>query len=129
MLKRSGAWLLLVMYLITGIGFAINLHYCGKLVTSVSIETSLKSCKEPGMMAGMKCCKNKRIDIKIKDAHQNETQSFLSKVFSFKLTAVHYVPVFLLPKALWLDRSYYRGPPDKPVSVTAVFLKNRNFRI
>lgn len=81
------------------------------------------------MMPGMKCCKNKRIDIKIKDAHQGETHSFLSKIFSFKLAAVNYIPVYLLPPSLWFQRSYYRGPPDKRISATPVFLKNCNFRI
>lgn len=81
------------------------------------------------MMPGMKCCKNKRIDIKIKDAHQGQVQSFLSKVFSLKLTAVNYVPAFLLPQPLWLDRFYDRGPPDKLAAVTPVFIKHCNFRI
>ena len=117
------------MYLITGIGFAINLHYCGKLITSVKIDASFKSCKETGMMPGMKCCKNKRIDIKIKDAHQGQSQSFLSKIFSFKLTAVHYIETNLLPQSLWFECASYRGPPDKLASVTPVFLKNCNFRI
>src|ERR1700744_3247826 len=117
MLKRSGALLLLVLYLVTGIGFAINLHYCGKLVTSVNIDASFTSCKKPGMMQGMKCCRNKRIDIKIKDSHQGESHSFLSKIFSFKLTAINYIPSFLLPQPLWMERSFYRGPPDKLVFV------------
>jgi len=121
--------LLLLLYLVTGIGFAINLHYCGKLVTSVRIDTSLKSCREPGMMPGMKCCKNKRIDIKLKDAHQGQSHSFLSKIFSFKLTAINYVPVFLLPQSLLPEQTFYRGPPDKLVSVTPAYLKNCNFRI
>jgi hypothetical protein len=129
MLKRSGALLLLVLYLITGIGFAITLHYCGNLVTSVKIGASFSSCKKQGMMPGMKCCKNKRIDIKIKDSHQGESQSFLSKLFGFRLSAVNYIPTFLLPQSIWTGRSYYRGPPDRLAFVTPVFIKNRNFRI
>ncbi len=129
MLKRSGALLLLMLYLVTGIGFAINLHYCGKLVTSVNIGASFTGCKKTGMMPGMKCCRNKRIDIKLKDSHQGESHSFLSKIFGFKLTAINYIPSFLLPQPLWMERRSYRGPPDKLASVKPVFLKNRNFRI
>lgn len=129
MLKRSGALLLLVLYLVTGIGFAINLHYCGKLVTSVKLGEALSSCKKSGMMPGMKCCRNKRIDIKIKDSHQSESHSFLSQLFGFKLSAINHVPVPLLPRLFWIERFDYRGPPDKVAAVTPVFLKNRNLRI
>jgi hypothetical protein len=129
MLKKSGALLLLMLYLVTGIGFAINLHYCGKLVTGIKIDASFSSCNKHGMLPGMKCCKNKRIDIKIKDAHQSQAPTFLGKIFTLKLAAVNYIPVYLLPQSLWIERSYYRGPPDKLISVTPVFLKNCNFRI
>jgi hypothetical protein len=129
MLKRSGILLLLLLYLITGIGFAVNLHYCGKLITSVEIGASLKSCNETGMMRGMKCCKNKRIDIKLKDAHQGQSQSFLGKLFSFKLVAVNHLPVQLLPQTFLYSHSCYLGPPGKLICATPVFIKNCTFRI
>jgi hypothetical protein len=129
MLKRSGALLLLLLYLVTGIGFVINLHYCGKLITSVKIDTTLKSCKESGMMTGMKCCKNKRIDIKIKDAHKSQAPTLLSRIFSFRLTAINlrYMPI--IPVAVVCDKVNYRGPPERLCSGAPIFLKNQNFRI
>ena len=129
MLKRSGTLLLLMIYLVTGIGFAVNLHYCGKLVTSVKIDASLKNCNETGMMPGMKCCKNKRIDIKLKDAHQGLSHSFLTKLFSFKLAAASLIPERFLPLAFLYKASAYRGPPDRLVTATPVFIKNCTFRI
>lgn len=129
MLKRSGTLLLLALYLITGIGFAINLHYCGKLVTDVKIDAAFTSCKKAGMMPGMKCCRNRRIDIKIKDAHQGQAPSFLSKIFSFKLTAANYIPAFRLPQPWAFEPTYYHSPPGKLACVRPAFLKNRSFRI
>ena len=129
MLKRSDTFLLLLLYLITGIGFAVNLHYCGKLITTVKIDASLKSCEKTGMMPGMKCCKNKRIDIKLKDVHQGQAHSFLSKLFSFKVIAASFVPEHFLPQAFLYSPSSYRGPPDRLVTITPVFIKNCTFRI
>jgi len=129
MLKRSGTLLLLLLYLVTGIGFAVNLHYCGKLITSVKIDASLKSCQETGMMPGMKCCKNKRINIKLKDFHQGQSHSFLSKLFSFRLIAANFASVQFLPQAFLYSPSSYRGPPGRLVTATSVFIKNCTFRI
>lgn len=81
------------------------------------------------MMPGMKCCKNKRIDIRIKDAHEGQAPTFLGKIITLKLTALNYMPLYLLPQPVCVKRSSYRGPPDRLISLTPVFLKNCNFRI
>src|SRR6201991_94323 len=85
MFKRSGAIILTILYVITAMGFALNLHYCGKTITAVKIDAPAKGCNANMMSGKMKCCSEKHIDIKIKDSHVGEFPSFLGKLFSFHI--------------------------------------------
>jgi hypothetical protein len=85
MLKRSGAMLLAVLYTVTVLGFALNLHFCGNKVSSIKVNAQAKGCRQVVKACNMKCCKDKHVDVKVKDAHQAESTSFLSKVFAFEL--------------------------------------------
>jgi hypothetical protein len=126
MLKRSGAILLILLYAITVSGFAINLHYCGKLLASVKISAPVESCSKS--MKKMKCCNDKQIQVKVKDAHQNASFNFIAKTFAFDIPKTlfsDFLPVANVPAKKLLYAASPHAPPDQ----VAVFIKNCTFRI
>jgi hypothetical protein len=127
MLKRSGAFVLTLLYLVTVMGFALNLHFCGNYLAAVKIDAPVKSCN---MLSGkMKCCTNKHFVVKVKDAHQGEVHSFLSKTFVFELAKLPFNDSFLSVSQGSLVKFFDRGPPDISMGNTSIFLKNCIFRI
>jgi hypothetical protein len=129
MIKRSGAILLTLLYVVTVLGFALNLHYCGKIITSVQINAPSQSCIKDMMAGKMKCCKNKRIDIKIKDAHQSGSTTFLSKVFSFELAKLPFTDFFYHGQHTLAENYFDKAPPQPPPGSISVIVKNCTFRI
>ncbi|GAA4923387.1 HYC_CC_PP family protein [Mucilaginibacter defluvii] len=131
MLKKTGVITLLLLYFATVSGFALNFHYCGKTVASVKIEQPAKKCHTETAASKMKCCKDKKIDVKVKDAHQAEKpQSLLSKVFSFDIAALPFEEFFLSAQRALFEKLFDRGPPqDEPKSKNSIFLINCNLRI
>jgi len=132
MFKRTGALSLALLYTITVLGFALNLHYCGTKIASVKISAPAVD-KKADVTCGMKmnCCKNHKVEVKVKDDHQAEQQtSFLAKVFAFEIPKLPFEDfIFSAQKAL-LEKILDRGPPaEKSGSKVATFLKNCNFRI
>ena len=125
MIKRSGAILLIILYAVTVSGFALNLHYCGKLLASVKISAPAKSCSGERKM---KCCNDKQIVVKVKDAHQNASFNFLSKVFVFDLPKV-ILGDFLPTQQTTAKKLLYTAAPHAPPDRVAVFIKNCTFRI
>ena len=128
MFKRSGAIVLTLLYLVTVSGFALNLHYCGKLLTAVKIDAPAKACNN-GMPGQMKCCKNKQIIIKIKDAHQSEAGSFLNKIFGFEVAKFPLASISLHAPSIITEAAFDRGPPEPLLNNTPVFIKNCTFLI
>jgi hypothetical protein len=128
MLKRLGALLLSLLYLVTVMGFALNLHFCGSYLASVKIDAPVKSC---GMLSArqMKCCSNKHFEVKVKDAHQSQWQSFHAKTFVFKMPALYLSDFLLDPDKFVTEKQLERGPPDPPFRKINTFLKNQVFRI
>jgi hypothetical protein len=126
MLKKSGAILLVLLYTLTVSGFAINLHYCGKLLASVKISAPVESCSKS--MKKMKCCNDKQIQVKVKDAHQNASFNFIAKTFAFDIPKTffsNYLPVENVQAKKLLAAASPHAPPD----AVAVFVKNCAFRI
>jgi recombinational DNA repair protein (RecF pathway) len=128
MFKKLSALFLVLLYVITANGFALNLHYCCTDITSVSIYSPLKSSGTFGVCK-MNCCHNKHIEVKVKDAHQAQPQLFLAKT-----------AVFLAPKAPFADYSFNltkvieaknfgKDPPDALLNGPVIYLKNCVFRI
>jgi len=128
MFKKSGAILLTVLYLITVTGFALNLHYCGKLLTAVQIDAPAKGCNNP-MAAKMKCCKDKQVVVKIKDAHQTAPASFLGKIFSLQLVNRPFSDIAFNVPTIIFATGFDRGPPGPLLNNVPVFIKNCTFRI
>lgn len=127
MIKRFGALLLVMLYTITVSGFALNLHYCGKLLASVKLEIPSKGClKIDG--SKMKCCNDKQITIKVKDAHQNASFNFLAKTFVFDLPKT-FVGNVIPAQQTVTQRLLYTASPHAPPDKVAVFVKNCTFLI
>jgi hypothetical protein len=128
MLKRTGASLLALLYMVTVIGFALNFHYCFGYVSSVKINAPVKSCNF-GATTKMKCCKDKHFEVKVKDAHQAVSQSFLAKVFAFESSALAFADFSFSAQQAFLVNDFERGPPKPPSNEHVTFLKNCTFRI
>lgn len=104
MFKQKLALSLCAFYLVSVIGVALSMHFCGGKLASVAIytnETACKLCKaEPVEKKDDACCKNTKVDVKVKDSHQAESTFKLAKLFSVdtylhpRLIAVfkHYLP-------------------------------------
>jgi hypothetical protein len=127
MIKRLSVILLVMLYSVTVFGFSLDLHYCGKLLTSVEVNSPSKDC---GMHAGkMKCCKEKQIKVKVKDAHQTTPTVASPKSFVIDLPAVLFEYQFLFNPSFLSAKLLNRPPPGSPPDSTPTFLKNCNFRI
>jgi hypothetical protein len=87
-IKKSAALILTLLYLVTATGFAFDLHFCSDHVTSLKINAPAKNCAMLSKCK-MKCCNNKHVEIKVKDARQGNSQSFRLKTFSFQLPKLH----------------------------------------
>lgn len=129
MIKRSGALLLSLLYIITVAGFALNLHYCGNHVADVKINAPAKACAQPMAKSKMNCCKDAKFEVKVKDDHQAQQTSFLAKVFAFELPKLAFEDLFLPVQQALLGRFFDRPPPDQPLEGISVFLRNCIFRI
>ncbi|WP_158796323.1 hypothetical protein [Pedobacter sp. L105] len=92
-LKQKLALGLCIFYLVSVIGVALSLHFCGGELSAVHF-TQLSSPKGCGMekaASTSSCCKNTSVDAKIKDCHQSGVKTELPKTFS-----VHwFLPPFL----------------------------------
>jgi len=129
MIKRSGALLLALLYTVTVAGFALNLHYCGNHVADVKINAPAKACAQPMAKSKMKCCKDAKFEVKVKDDHQAQQTSFFAKIFAIDLPRLSFEDLFLSAQQALFERFFDRGPPDLPLEGVSVFLKNCNFRI
>jgi hypothetical protein len=115
MIKRLTTLFLTKVYIVTAFGFALNLHYCGSVLAAVEINSPAKNCNPLAAMK-MKGCKDKKVDVKIKDAHQGESQSLMSKLFGFEMTKIPFG-----------DPAPPAPPP--PSGKTSQFIKNCSLRI
>ncbi|MFD0940374.1 HYC_CC_PP family protein [Pedobacter boryungensis] len=87
-LKQKLALSLCTFYLISVIGVALSMHFCGGKLASVSVYTDRAACKYCMTEAKDKkddgCCKNTKVDVKVKDSHQAESSLKLPKLFSLE---------------------------------------------
>ncbi len=122
MIKKSGICLVVLLYLVTATGFALNLHFCGNTIESVKVDAPTKKC---GMDS--KCCKETHVQVKVKDAHQTSHTSFTGKILVFPISIFSYAS-FHEPLTInhLSNRILERGPPPNPIPV---FIQNCTFRI
>lgn len=129
-LKQKLALGLCTFYLVSVIGVALSMHFCGGKLASVALYSGKTACKYCKTEASDKkddgCCKNSKIEVKVKDSHQTESSFKLSKVFSLDMLSP--IEVFgrstkLLP--LFFSRIENKAPP---VSSVAIHVLNCVFR-
>jgi len=87
-LRQKIALGLCAFYLISVIGVALSLHFCGGTLAAVHFTKVAKSqgCKgEEKTGADNKCCKNTAVDAKIKDSHESGIKISLPKNYSIQL--------------------------------------------
>jgi len=126
MLKRSVIIVLAMLYLTTVSGFALNLHYCFNQLASVKIDAPANSCAKL-QNSKMKCCKDQKIEIKVKDAHQNNSPLHWSKFFPIALPVSAFVIFTPAVQDQVVANVSERGPPK--TSGLPLFLRNCIFRI
>ena len=124
MLKRISVLTILLLYLVTASGFALNLHYCGNIITSVKIDAPVKKCS----VFAMGCCHDKHVEVKIKDVHQGQSVSFSANVFVVDLPVTNYYYHTLSAQQPEQITFSDRGPPNSSGS-TPIYIKNHVFRI
>jgi hypothetical protein len=131
MLKKSGALTMAILYTITVLGFALNLHYCGIKIASVKITAPSAQTKADACGMKMNCCKNHQVDVQVKDDHQQAQQtSFLAKLFAFEIPKLPFEDFVFSAQQILLEKLFDRGPPQQsPESKVSTFLKNCVFRI
>jgi len=127
MLRKSAAILLILLYIGTVSGFALNLHYCFNRLSSVKIDAPAASCTKTVAAAKMKCCHDKHIEIKVKDSHEGGKSSIL-KIFNEELLFVFVDGGFFSFSSHHVDAPAYRGPPDA-LCKAPIYLSNCIFRI
>lgn len=76
----------------------------------------------------MKCCNDKQIQVKVKDAHQNASFNFIAKTFAFNIPKTLFSE-FLPAANLSVKKLLYAASPHAPPNAVAVFVKNCTFRI
>jgi len=122
MFKRSGIFILMLLYVVTATGFALNLHFCGSSIESIKINTPVKSCD-----MSSKCCKDTHLEVKVKDVHQSAYTSFTYQILALPVAEicfwVNHEPATIDHSANLISE---RGPPPPSVPV---FIKNCTFRI
>ncbi|HVS91049.1 MAG TPA: hypothetical protein VHE59_03390 [Mucilaginibacter sp.] len=128
MLKKPAAIMLMLLYLVTATGFALNLHYCFGELSSVEIDAPAKFVTKNLLVSKMKCCRDKHIEVKVKDSHQPGAKSSVSKIFNEELLFILTSNIdFSIPQR-GLAVISYRGPPDA-LCTAPIYLKNHTFRI
>jgi len=130
-LKQKLAISLCTFYLISVIGVALSLHFCGGKLASVAVYSSKAACKyckaEPVDKKDDGCCKNTKVDVKVKDSHQAESSFKLPKLFG--VDAILHPRVSQLFKEILphlFNQSGYKDPP-KATNV-AIHIINCVFR-
>ena len=128
-MKKFAVIFMMLLYGVTGTGFAMNLHFCSGTVAAIKINGPAPACTPDGEK--MKGCTDKKVDVKVKDAHQAETSSKAPGIFSFELPGFslsNFVPA--AHQAL-LEKLFDKTPlpAQPPTPKVEPFLKNRNLRI
>lgn len=77
----------------------------------------------------MKCCKDSKLNVKVKDSHESQPNSFVPKVSTFDAPKSLFAEFILPAHQILLNAFFDRGPPDEPKQSTRVFIKNRNLKI
>lgn len=98
-MRQKIAFGLCAFYLLSVIGIALSLHFCGNELSSVNFtkQYSCKVCKTTGdkKMAKDHCCKNTTVEAKITDQHESSSKVDVPKDFSVTLFFAPIIAEFL----------------------------------
>ena len=91
---------LCVFYLVSVIGIALSLHFCGNQLSSVAFtkQEKCKVCKSASakdMAKNDNCCKSKTVEAKITDQHKSAEKLDLPKNFSVALFLTPFIAEFV----------------------------------
>lgn len=92
--KKHISIILTFLILISNVGFAFNVHYCGGKISSVSVGSEAstvqdkKDCCSKSKVKKTSCCKDKKI------VFQKKTTEKIVKTFSFQLDTPFLLPVY-----------------------------------
>jgi len=92
--KKQVSVFLAVLLLVSNVGLAFNVHYCGEKIASVSLNSTLPSlkadegCCKKAAAKKASCCKDKKI------VFQKKTDNGIVKYFSFQFDYVFLAPEF-----------------------------------
>ncbi len=128
-MKRMLGLSLALLYTVTVLGFALNFHYCFNRVSGITLNQPVKMCTSKKLSRISKCCKDKHVDVKVKDGHQGSSQQFSAQRFALDLP---YTTFSKFPNTIkWLSIMPLsdRGPPIDLSARPAIFLANRTFLI
>jgi len=130
-LKQKLAISLCALYVISVLGVALSIHFCGGKLASVALyanKTSCKFCKsEPVDKKDDNCCKNTKVDVKVKDSHQAEETFKLPKVFGLDSYFSYQITDFLKPFIpRLLSRLENKAPPQTSISLQVLYCVFRN---
>ncbi len=132
MFKQKSALVLCAIYAFSVIGIALSIHFCGGNLADIALNSNASTCKicktEPVNKADDDCCKNTKVEAKIKDSHQAGTIFKLPKVFSLESYMPRYVIEILKPFfPKFFTQLENKSPP--PLSVVSLSVLYCIFRI
>lgn len=81
---------LAILYVVSVMGLALSLHFCGGKLATVQLYSQATSCKLCKDIPAEKkkddgCCKDTSFSAKVKDSHNTQAQAELPKLFSIQL--------------------------------------------
>ncbi|HEK20941.1 MULTISPECIES: HYC_CC_PP family protein [unclassified Mucilaginibacter] len=129
MMRKAGVLMLVLLYTVTASGFNLHLHYCGNRVADVQINAPAKSCVKPMAKSKMKCCKDSKLDVKVKDSHELQQYNAPKAPSPVQLPHVSFNDFFLPVQQAIIEILFDRGPPNVPRTTGAIFIKNCILRI
>jgi hypothetical protein len=114
--KRKIALSLAILYVVSVIGVALSLHFCGGKLASVKFYSNVKSCKLckdiPDEKKDDDCCKNTHFTAKVKDSHNTQAQAELPKLFSIQLFIIQPTIDFVQNlSSVFVKRISNKAPP------------------
>jgi hypothetical protein len=128
-MKRIVVIVLSAVYMLTAIGFSLEMHLCGNKITSVHIENIGSDKCSCGMKMPGGCCKNIHAVFKISDNQKAASELKISNTdFSKQIFGLLNVFEFIdYAQVNNLESPNNHAPPD--IGKRPVYLSNCVFRI
>lgn len=85
--RQKIAMALCAFYLISVIGVALSLHFCGGKLSGIDFTklAHCKGCKTEKTAQADNCCKNTAVEAKIKDSHESGVKVNMPKDYGLRL--------------------------------------------